>query len=609
MDLLARNLAALARRDGDLAAALEACPPSPEIAIETARSAAPTLRVSGRLEASSEDPEREARELCQSFAAAAERAGATRWVLFGLGVHTLRCLPLPAGPCLVIEPSLAVCRAVLQVVDLSDALERVSLVVSDRLDAVLRHPAFRGEPRGIFLAHPAARRRAPAFHDGLAQRFVPGGASQPLDIAVVPPLAGGSLPVAHGVARALRELGHRVREIDLTPFCAAYDEVDRTTCDPRLASRRAALRAGLSRLLGELLLSRFALDPPDLVFALAQAPLDGETLAALGRQGIARAFWFCEDAHVLPYWKQLSDSYDVFFHLQPDVLAEPLRDMKVYAAPLQLGFDPSVHRPVELTAEQRRRYACDLSFVGAGYHNRRQFLPGLTDLGLRMYGTSWPAAPPFPEMSPEWNAWQSSEASNRIFNASRINLNLHSSPWVEGVNPVGDYLNPRSFELAGARAFQLVDVRRDLPLFFEPEREVASFRDLGECRRKIAYYLAHEDERLEMAERSHRRALAQHTYRHRMAEAIERISAGPVPLAPRRRGATTAGALRADAACEPGLCAVLGRLDPDRVLDSSAITDAVQRGEGGLSEAEQLLLFMREAAAELSLHGASERGV
>jgi spore maturation protein CgeB len=600
MSIFDRNLAALQRRDPVLAARIAACERDPGVVIETSRTGLPVLRMSGRLESSSEDPEREAREIAAAFASAAERMGATRRVIFGASAHTLRCLsPVADASVLVIEPSLAVCRALLESVDLADILEHISLLVSDRVDAVLRHPLFRGEERGVFLAQPSARRRARELHDALAERFVPGGSSQPLDIAVVQPLDGGSLPVALAVARALRQLGHRVREIDWNGFGPAYAEIDRHTADMRLAQRRSVLRSGMSRVLGELLIARFQVDPPDMVFALAQAPLDMETLAALGRMGIARAFWFCEDAHVLPYWKHFCTAYDVFFHLQPDVLSEPLHAAGAYGAPLQLGFDPELHRPLVLSDAERARYACDLSSIGAGYHNRRQFLPGLADLGLRLYGTSWPAVSPFLEMSPEFNVWQSSETSNLIFNASRINLNLHSSPWVEGVNPVGDYVNPRTFELAGARAFQLVDERSDLPRFFEPGREIATFRDLDECRSKIAYYLAHEDERVEMAAAAQRRALAEHTYRHRMAEAIDRICAGPLPLAPRQKLAPTAGAIAASQRCAPELRSVLGRIAPERVLDAGAISEAVSKGEGPLDEAEQILLFMRESLSEV----------
>ena len=111
------------------------------------------------------------------------------------------------------------------------------------------------------------------------------------------------------------------------------------------------------------------------------------------------------------------------------------------------------------------------------------------------------------------------------------------------MNPVGDYLNPRTFELAGARVFQLVDRRRDLAKVLKPGVEVETFQDVHECRKKISYYLEHADERREIAANGHRRALAEHTYRHRMEEAIDALRAGPAPLAPRRSDLPTVGAV------------------------------------------------------------------
>ena len=47
------------------------------------------------------------------------------------------------------------------------------------------------------------------------------------------------------------------------------------------------------------------------------------------------------------------------------------------------------------------------------------------------------------------------------------------------------------------------------------------------------------------------------------------------------------------------MAAVLGRLEPDRVVDSDAITLAVAGGKGELSREEKLLLYMREALGEI----------
>jgi spore maturation protein CgeB len=361
------------------------------------------------------------------------------------------------------------------------------------------------------------------------------------------------------------------------------------------------------RLIGELLVAQLTDDPPDLVFALAQAPLDPEALAGIRRAGIATAFWFCEDFRVLTYWEGLARSYDVIFHIQPGEFTEPLRERGAFGVPLAMAFDPEVHRPLALGPDEQRRYRCALSFVGAGYYNRIQFLPGLFDLGLRIWGTDWPAGAPFASAMPEPNTRQSSEACNRIFNASEINLNLHSSPWCDGVNPAGDFLNPRTFELAGAGAFQLVDERSELAAHFRPGVELETFRDLAECRRKALHYLSRPDERNQIAQCGQQRALAEHSYRHRMQQALDALRAGPARFSPRRSRTPSVASVLAQAEAEPGLAAVLARLEGSRPLDADAITRAIGLGEGALSREEKLLLFMRECLGEIRYFRGGER--
>jgi len=599
MELLYQNLQSLRKRNAALAQRIEHCPRTAQVTCMRANSGAFTLQIGDRLEASLEDPEQEARQLARLFLDRVEQTESTRLVLFGLGVHTLRFLQAFQGSLLVIEPSLEFCRAVLEQIDLRDVLGKIDLLIEDDPAMPMQHPVFTNPERGLFLAHPTAKRRATKLHDALASHFIPGGTAHPLNIAVIPPLFGGSLPVALGCARGLRELGHYVRKIDLTPFWPGYQTIVSMTNDPRLASKAEAIRSSLVRLIGETLLASFELDPPDLVLAVAQAPLDPDILKRMGRMGITRAFWFCEDFRVMPYWKGLTHCYDTFFHVQPDEFSQPLRDAGGYGVPLPMAFDPAVTRPIRLEPDAHARYAADLSFIGAAYHNRLQWLPALFDLGLQLYGVEWPEHPPFLAVMPEPNVRQSSEACNRIFNATKVNLNLHSSPWCDGVNPAGDYLNPRTFELAGARAFQLVDERNELSRSFEAGVELETYRDIAECRKKIRYFLDHEDERDEIAENGYRRAIREHTYRHRMEIAIDALRAGPIPLAPRRPDLPTVGAILDSARDEPELTEILARVDPGRVFDGDAITEAVGQGQGSLSREEKILLFMRESKSEV----------
>lgn len=592
MTILDQNLEALRTRNPLLAEEIARCEPGARAVIESAESGAPTLRVGESLEASAVDPEADAREAAENFRTRTHAAGARRLVIFGLGVHTLRYLDPLEGGLLVIEPSLAVARRTFECIDLRRALGFVDLVVGEDPGAALAHRVFRGDTLGLLVAHSVTEKRAPGLFAGLVERFPSGGTRSPLDIAVVPPLQGGSLPVAHACARAFRELGHRVREVDPRPFWPALQEVMRVGTDPRLAARSEGLSSALVSLIGQTLVSGFALDPPDLVFALAQAPLTSEALADLRSGGITTAFWFCEDFRVLGYWRGIASAYDTIFHVQPDAFSAPLRNAGGFGVPLAMGFDPATHHPLE--GEKLH----DLSFVGAGYHNRREFLPGLLDLGLALYGTEWPAAPPLLAAMPEPNVRQSSESCNRIFNATAVNLNLHSSPWCDGVDPVGDYLNPRSFELAGAGAFQLVDMRSELARHLEPGAEVETFRNLEECRRKAIHYRDHPEERSQIAEAARRRALSEHTYRHRMSQALDALRAGPIPLGPRRRGVESVGAVLKSARNEPGLCEILQRVEPESKLDEETVTRALGLADGPLSRDEQLLILMRELGRE-----------
>ena len=62
----------------------------------------------------------------------------------------------------------------------------------------------------------------------------------------------------------------------------------------------------------------------------------------------------------------------------------------------------------------------------------------------------------------------------KIYNASKININLHSSLQTTDLVSRGDFVNPRTFELAAAGAFQLVDERSLLGELFGAD-ELATF--------------------------------------------------------------------------------------------------------------------------------------
>lgn len=114
--------------------------------------------------------------------------------------------------------------------------------------------------------------------------------------------------------------------------------------------------------------------------------------------------------------------------------------------------------------------------------------------------------------------------------SSKINLNVHRDCFGHEMDRNKDKVlakstNNRTFVLAGARAFQLVDdARSDLGKSFEVGKEIITFSNGDDLKDKIGYYLRHEKERLSIAKAAQKRALSEHTYKHRIKKILKTIS-------------------------------------------------------------------------------------
>ncbi|MBI4637511.1 MAG: glycosyltransferase [Candidatus Rokubacteria bacterium] len=175
---------------------------------------------------------------------------------------------------------------------------------------------------------------------------------------------------------------------------------------------------------------------------------------------------------------------------------------------------PDFHHPVTLTPEERRRYGAPISFVGNRYPYRERFVRELSDYPLRLWGSGWPEAddPVIRRMVGGPPVWGREKLL--VYSGSTLSLNHH--------HPMNDIVgvNTRTFELAAAGACQVVDLKEDLSTLFKPGEEVVAYRDLAELRRHVDYFLAHPDEARAIGENARRRALAEHTLRHRVEEII-----------------------------------------------------------------------------------------
>lgn len=214
--------------------------------------------------------------------------------------------------------------------------------------------------------------------------------------------------------------------------------------------------------------------------------------------------WMIPFEHIEPY--------DVFFTKERYAMRQlqlvGLRNL--YYLPLYCV--PAFQHPVTLSAEEAAPLAGVVALVGRHYLYRERFVRELADYPLRVWGPGWERVidPLVRARVAGPGVWGAAKLS--VYSGAPLSLNLH--------HPMNDVVgvNIRAFELAAAGACQVVDLKDDLGALFKPGEEVVAFRDLGELRRQLDYHLAHPDETRAIGANARRRALAEHTLRHRLEE-------------------------------------------------------------------------------------------
>lgn len=408
-------------------------------------------------------------------------------------------------------------------------------------------------------------------------------------ILVVLPMYGGSLPVGRYCAKALAGLGHLVETFEAPDFYGAFTALKNLRVT---AERLDYLEHAFLQTVSQALLAKVETFEPDLVLAMAQAPLTRQALKRLRRDGVATAMWFVEDHRVFTYWQAFAPHYDFFAVIQKEPFVSRLTDLGVEnVLYLPMAADPDIHRPLDPTPAERRLYGSDLSFVGAGYPNRRTAFRELFEFDLKIWGSDWDGEVVLAPRIQFGGRRVSTEESVKVFGATKINLNLHSGLDPSALVPAGDFVNPRTFELAMCGAFQLVSGRELLPELFAPD-ELAVFTDMPGLKEQAAYYLAHPDERRAMAGRARARALSDHTYTARMRSLLDFVGVKRPGFG--KTGRREAGMTDLPEGLRRELSGLLGELGLPGDAGFADVVTAVRSRQGQLTELETALLFLDE---------------
>ena len=192
------------------------------------------------------------------------------------------------------------------------------------------------------------------------------------------------------------------------------------------------------------------------------------------------------------------------------------------------GYNPEIFKPIgkeTISQDDTNLLECDISFTGSAYgqqaegNYRAGILGALPEYNVKIWGDAgWKYREKYyPSLG---KAYQGSRLSYdqllKLFTLSKINLNMPSPQILTS-------FQPRVFEIAATKGFQIIDYREDLLKCYE-EDEMVTFKTIPELKEKVRYFLENPKERIKIAEKMYTKTVNFHTYEHRVKEYCELIS-------------------------------------------------------------------------------------
>ncbi len=160
------------------------------------------------------------------------------------------------------------------------------------------------------------------------------------------------------------------------------------------------------------------------------------------------------------------------FHMEDVKLRQQVQNLRLVSH----GFDPDVHRPLQIAQRVHSAYACDVSFVGCWSVKKQNLLSALVEqrpnVNLRIWGPGWERAGDTLQGHWEGRGAYGDELC-LIYQASKINLGLLSE--AGGGTAVGDQVTARTWQIPATGAFMLHEATAELERYFQPGREVGVF--------------------------------------------------------------------------------------------------------------------------------------
>jgi hypothetical protein len=264
---------------------------------------------------------------------------------------------------------------------------------------------------------------------------------------------------------------------------------------------------------------------PELLLVFKGSFVTAAALDRLRALGV-RTYCFYPDnsfrAHG-PHIPRALPRYDWVFTAKSFGVEDMRRQLGVVRASVLLhGFDPDLHRPVPLAADDIARYGCDVSFIGTWSPKKERLLTALRrgrpSVQLRIWGEQWHNARS-PELREAIGGHEVvGEQYVRAIRASKINVAILSEQ--RAGSSSGDRITSRTFHIPAAGGFMLHERTEEVSTRFREDVDCACFADANELTEKVDLYLAADARRARVTESGHHLVRSRDSWDHRIREIV-----------------------------------------------------------------------------------------
>jgi spore maturation protein CgeB len=296
--------------------------------------------------------------------------------------------------------------------------------------------------------------------------------------------------------RALERLGCRVTTVNLIGTGGWLSRL-----------RRVGLRDRLARAL--------ASATPAVVLVLEGTQVDAEMVASLRHgSGAVWVNWFCDARRSAEDIRPFAAAYDAVFVADGATVEQFDTPGNPPVHYLPAGCDPSIHRPMRA----RDRFRANVVFAGTATPHRERQLAELVEFGVAVWGPGWRRTKLRDYCRGELLGH---EDYIRAYAGASVAVNVACAEDVVGRADPG--ASRRLFELAAIGAPQVVEEHPDIHRHFREGSEILVARTPAELRNLTAEALHDRAWAEQVAAGARQRALAEHTYMHRLAALMQAV--------------------------------------------------------------------------------------